>query len=88
MKTTPAATQVRYKPKLPTPLRVAIVVAGHSYWRLAQVVNAELPPEEQLSERAISLLAVDKRLPTLRQAEALSRILGRPVRNLFPDLQS
>ena len=61
--------------RLPTPFKVAVVVAGLEYWPLAQAVNAALPPEEQMSERAISLLAVDKRIPTLRQAEALSRIL-------------
>jgi len=63
-------------------------VAGLEYWPLARAANAHLPSEEQLSERAISLLATDKRRPTLRQAEVLSRILHRPMRNLFPDLQS
>jgi hypothetical protein len=81
----PSAPVVRYKPKLPTPLRVAIVVAGHSYWRLALIVNAELPPEEQMSERLILLLATDKKRPSRKQAEILSRILRRSIRTLFPE---
>jgi transcriptional regulator with XRE-family HTH domain len=56
------------------------------YWPLAQAVNAQLPPEHQMSERTISLLATDKRRPTPKQAEALAQILRRPVRALFPEL--
>jgi hypothetical protein len=72
--------------RLPTPFKVAIVVAGLEYWPLAQAVNAQLPPEHQLSERMISLLATDKKRPTLKQAEVLAQILRRPVRALFPEL--
>jgi hypothetical protein len=81
----PPTAPVRYKPRPPTPLRVAIVVAGHAYWRLAQIVNAALPLEEQMSERAISLLATDKKRPTRKQAEILSQILRRPIHTLFPE---
>jgi hypothetical protein len=34
------------------------------YWPLAQAANTQLPPEDQMSERTISLLATDKKLPT------------------------
>ena len=70
----------------PTPFKVAIVVAGVEYWPLAQAANALLPPKDQMSERTISLLATDKRRPTLKQAEALAQILRRSVRELFPEL--
>ena len=56
----------------PSPLKVAIVAAGVEYWPLAQAANTKLPPEHQMSERTISLLATDKKLPTLEQAVALS----------------
>lgn len=72
--------------RLPTPFRVTIVAAGLEYWPLARAANTHLPPEEQISERMISLFATDKRQPSLRQAEVLSRILHRPIRNLFPNL--
>jgi hypothetical protein len=65
---------------------VAVVVTGLGYWPLAQAVNAELPPEQRMSERTISLLATGKKLPTLKQAEAFARILRRPVYALFPKL--
>jgi DNA-binding XRE family transcriptional regulator len=61
-------------------------VAGVEYWPLAQAAKTQLPPEHQMSERTISQLATDKKLPTLKQAEALSRILHRPVHALFPEL--
>jgi hypothetical protein len=79
-------TRLATRPTRPTPFKVAVVVAGLEYWPLAQAVNAELPPEQRMSERTISLLATGKKLPTLKQAEAFARILRRPVYALFPKL--
>ena len=81
--------KTRSKPirrRSPSPLKAALFVDGVRYWPLARAVNIELPPEEQLSERAISQLAIDKRIPTRAQAEAISRVLRRPVEKLFPEL--
>ena len=62
------------------------MVAGVEYWPLAQAANAHLLPEHQMSERKLSEFATDKKLPTPEQAEAISRILRRPVHALFPEL--
>jgi hypothetical protein len=72
--------------RLPSPFKVSVVAMGLEYWPLAQAANAELPPEEQMSERTISLFATGRKLPTLRQAKILARLLHRPVCQLFPAL--
>jgi len=68
-------------------LKVAVVSAGLTYFELAGRVNALLQPGERLSEHDFSRLVMRRLTPTPSQVLALSKVLNRSPRTLFPDVK-
>jgi hypothetical protein len=67
-------------------LKVAVVSAGLTYFELAGRVNALLQPGERLSEHDFSRLVMRRLTPTPSQVLALSKVLNRSPRTLFPEV--
>ena len=67
-------------------LKLAAVRSGLRYWQIAEAANKHLPPELHLSENAVTRISTNRKTPSFRQAKALSRVLGVPLSEIFPDL--
>ena len=63
--------------------KLAIVAAGLKNQQVADRANERLPPHERLTEQAITRIITGRRRPSALQQEALSRVLERPVTELF-----
>lgn len=66
-----------------TPLKLAIVSAGHTHQKLADQANRLLPEGERISELVISKFVTSRKDPTPAQASALAKVLGKSVKELF-----
>jgi hypothetical protein len=67
-------------------LKLAAVRSGLRYWQIAEAANQHLPPEQHLSENAVTRIATNRKTPSPEQALALSRVLDTSVSDLFPEL--
>jgi hypothetical protein len=67
-------------------LKLALVAAELSHWRVASAANKLLPEELHLSEFDITRLVCKRKNPSFPQAEALAAVLGCSVESIFPDL--
>ena len=67
-------------------LKLALVAAELSHWRIASAANKLLPEEFHLSEFDITRLVCGRKNPKPEQAAALAAVLGCPVSEIFPDL--
>lgn len=68
-----------------TALKIALIEEGLRNIDLARAVNKTLPENERISENAVTQILTKRRIPTTRQADAISSALGRTVAQLFND---
>ncbi len=64
--------------------KLSIIAAGIKHQALAIEANRFLSPDQHLSELDLTKLVTSRKDPTMEQAAALSRVLGRSTVELFP----
>ena len=63
-----------------------MVKSGLRYWQVSAAVNELLPPEQHLSESAITRVSTNRKIPTSEQAQALAIVLDCDMGDLFPGM--
>ena len=67
-------------------LKLALVEAELSHWRVADAANKLLPEDSRLSEFDITRLVCGRKNPSPEQAAALAKCLSVSVESIFPNL--
>ena len=69
-------------------LKLALVDAELSHWRVADAANKLLPKDSRLSEFDITRLVCGRKNPSPEQAAVLASVLSVPISEIFPDVAS